>query len=56
MKNLRLLVVVTSTFFLLSSCTLFKPKYGCGTGGRNVGAEKMLDGTSGSKKAPKFKG
>lgn len=56
MKNLRLLLVTGSVLLLLSSCTLFKPKYGCGTNGRNVGAEKMLDGTSGSKKAPKFRG
>ena len=41
---------------MLSSCSLFnKPKYGCGdNGGRNVGAEKVLDGSA-PKKQKKFK-
>ncbi len=43
---------------LLSSCSLwnkaFGPKYGCGTNGKNVGAEKLIDGSY-NKKQPKFK-
>lgn len=55
---------VRSAFFLLllsgllSSCSVwnrvFPPKYGCGTNGKNVGAEKIIDGGY-SKKQPKFK-
>jgi hypothetical protein len=46
--------MIASFFVLmLSSCSMFKPKYGCGTNGKNVGAESLLDG--GSKKTPKFK-
>jgi hypothetical protein len=40
---------------LFSSCNLwnsvFKPKYGCKTDGRNVGAEKLLSGDAASEKA-----
>jgi hypothetical protein len=56
MKTLRVLFAALSISMLLSACSLFKPKYGCGSNGRNVGAEKLIDGTEGSKKAPKFKG
>ncbi len=56
MKTARYLLALLIVLQLTSSCSLFKSKYGCGSNGRNVGAEKMLDGTSGSKKAPKFKG
>ena len=55
---------ISSYFFLLalagllSSCSVwnrvFPPKYGCGTDGKNVGAEKLLDGSN-QKKQPKFK-
>lgn len=55
MKTLRLCTGALALLLLASSCTLFKPKYGCGSNGKNVGAEKFLDGTSGSKKSPKFK-
>ncbi len=49
--------------FLLSSCKLwnsvFKPKYGCPSNGKNVGAEKILSGDPKAakdvKKAKKFK-
>ena len=41
------------------SCNLFKPKYGCPTNGKNVGAEKLLSGDpaaeKAAKKAKKFK-
>jgi len=54
MKSIRYIVIFCSLALALSSCSLFKPKYGCGTnGGRNVGAEKVLDGSA--PKAKKFK-
>ena len=44
------------TFF--SSCSLwnrvFPAKYGCGTNGKNIGAEKIIDGSK-VPKAKKFK-
>lgn len=55
MKTLRLFAAAFAVTLLLASCSLFKPKYGCGSNGKNVGAEKILDGTEGSKKSPKFK-
>ena len=62
MKNLRFLVVILSLVMLLSSCrlwsSLFKPKYGCPSNGKNVGAEKILAGDKeaekSAKKAKKF--
>ena len=55
MKTIRYLFIFSSLAFTLSACSLFKPKYGCGdNGGRNVGAEKVLDGSA-PKKAKKFK-
>jgi hypothetical protein len=56
----KIIVAVTCLYFL-SACSLFKKsqKMGCGTDGRNVGAEKLISGdekaTKQSKKA-KFKG
>jgi len=63
MKNLKILVFVFSLVFLLSSCrvwnSIFKPKYGCPSNGKNVGAEKILSGDPKAmksvKKAKKFK-
>lgn len=56
MKTLRFGIYVMMGAMLLSSCSLFKPKYGCGTNGRNVGAERALDLTKKErKKAGKFK-
>ena len=59
MKALRYSLTILAFAALLSSCSvwnkMFPPKYGCGTDGRNVGAEKLLDAT-GNKKPPKFKG
>lgn len=60
MKPLRYLVILALSAILLSSCSvwnkMFPPKYGCGTDGRNVGAEKLLDDTGKKKKEPKFRG
>jgi hypothetical protein len=63
MKNLRFIAIVITASMLLSSCSLwnsvFKPKYGCKTDGKNIGAEKILsgdpEGTKAAKKAKKFK-
>ncbi|MGZ3837267.1 MAG: hypothetical protein ACXVMS_01555 [Flavisolibacter sp.] len=56
MKTIRHILLFSSLALVLSSCSLFnKPKYGCGNnGGRNVGAEKILDGSA-PKKSKKFK-
>lgn len=55
MKNIRLFLFAGTCSILLASCGIFsKQKQGCGTNGKNVGAEKLLDG-SGPKKSPKFK-
>jgi hypothetical protein len=63
MKNLRLIVTALSLVFLLSSCriwsSVFKPKYGCPSNGKNVGAEKIVNGDPAAmksvKKAKKFR-
>lgn len=63
MKNLRFFAIAICLVFLLSSCKLvgniFKPKYGCKSDGKNIGAEKILSGdpeaAKSMKKAKKFK-
>lgn len=63
MKNLRFLVIMFGLVMVLSSCKLwnniFKPKYGCPSNGKNVGAEKVLSGDPATmkalKKAKKFR-
>ena len=63
MKNLKIFLASLVIVVLLSSCSvwnnMFKPKYGCGTNGKNVGAEKILSGDADTmkavKKAKKFK-
>jgi hypothetical protein len=58
MKAFRFFLSILALSALLSSCSVwnkvFPPKYGCGTNGKNVGAEKIIDGSY-SKKQPKFK-
>lgn len=55
MKTIRYIIIACSFTLILSSCSLFKPKYGCGNnGGKNVGAEKIIDGSA-PKKSAKFK-
>ena len=57
MKRFRYLLVLFTFSAMLSSCSLwnkvFPPKYGCGTDGRNVGAEKLLDENTKQKKTTK---
>lgn len=57
MKPLRYLFILLASVTLFSSCSVwnrvFPPKYGCESDGKNVGAEKLLDGNH--KKPPKFK-
>ncbi len=63
MKNLRFLTLALALMMLFSSCklwnNLFKPKYGCPSNGKNVGAEKILSGDPKAakdvKKAKKFR-
>ena len=59
MRNLRFLLTTTSLVILLSACNLFKPKYGCPTNGKNIGAEKLANGDpdaeKAARKAKKFK-
>jgi hypothetical protein len=63
MKNLKFFAITLSMMVALSSCkifgNLFKPKYGCTSNGKNVGAEKILSGdpkaTKEAKKAKKFR-
>lgn len=63
MKNLRVYVGTLLLLMTLSSCglfgKLFKPKYGCPSNGKNVGAEKILSGdpdaSKAARKAKKFR-
>lgn len=62
-RNLRYIFLALGLVFLLSSCriwnNLFPPKYGCGTNGKNVGAEKLASGDpkaeKQARKAKKFR-
>jgi hypothetical protein len=52
MKNSFRLILICTTIILFSSCNVFKkPKEGCPSNGKNVGAEKLLGG----EKVPKVK-
>jgi hypothetical protein len=54
MKSARFFILAAGMVALFSSCSVFKPKSGCGTNGKNVGAEKLISGET-PKKTPKFK-
>jgi hypothetical protein len=56
MNKARLILTCVCVFLLLfgSSCSLFGPKYGCPSNGKNVGAERILSGDK-VPKAKKFK-
>ena len=59
MKNILTLVVVIGLMIAVTSCNMFKPKYGCPTNGKNIGAEKLAAGDpaaeKAARKAKKFK-
>lgn len=59
MKNLIAIFAVISMLVMTTSCNLFKPKYGCPSDGKNVGAEKLVSGdpeaAKAARKAKKFK-
>lgn len=44
-------MVIISVKIMLSSCSMFKPKYGCPTNGKNIGAEKLANGDPDAEKA-----
>jgi hypothetical protein len=53
-KKIHVLLILV-VMFVFSSCRLwekvFPPKYGCGSNGKNVGAEQLLSGKKEDKKA-----
>ncbi|MFL5787398.1 MAG: hypothetical protein ACJ748_05055 [Flavisolibacter sp.] len=51
MKTIHQLIFLLACIVTLSSCSLFQPKYGCPSNGKNVGAERLLSG----EKVPKAK-
>lgn len=51
MKKPILIITVLSFVVMVTSCNLFKPKYGCPSNGKNIGAEKLLSGDPASEKA-----
>ena len=51
MKNIHLSSVLVCFVILFASCSLFKPKYGCPTNGKNIGAEKLASGDPAAEKA-----
>ncbi len=51
MKNLLVIVTLIGFMLLVTSCNLFKPKYGCPTNGKNIGAEKLASGDPAAEKA-----
>jgi hypothetical protein len=59
MKKPFLIIASLSFLMMTASCNLFKPKYGCPSNGKNVGAEKLLSGDpaaeKSARKAKKFK-
>lgn len=56
MKAVRYTFYLLSFSLFVTSCNVFKPKYGCGNNGRNIGAEKALDmSKKEQRKAGKFK-
>lgn len=51
MKNVLTLILLVCFLSVLSSCNMFKPKYGCPTNGKNIGAEKLASGDPAAEKA-----
>lgn len=54
MKALKPFLFLCTLGLLATSCSMFKPKYGCPGNGKNVGAEKILNMDK-PPKAKKFK-
>lgn len=53
-KRMRSLLIIAGLVCYLTmacSCNLFKPKYGCPTNGKNIGAEKLASGDPAAEKA-----
>ena len=52
-------MVLVGFMMAMTSCNMFKPKYGCPTNGKNIGAEKLAAGDpaaeKAARKAKKFK-
>jgi hypothetical protein len=59
MKNILTIMVLVGLMMAMTSCNMFKPKYGCPTNGKNIGAEKLAAGDpaaeKAARKAKKFK-
>lgn len=59
MRQILTVIVVIGFMIAFSSCNLFKPKYGCPTNGKNIGAEKLAagdpDAEKAARKAKKFR-
>jgi len=63
MKPVRIITLAVVILFTFSSCrvwnSIFQPKYGCPSNGKNVGAEKLVSGDpsaeKAARKAKKFK-
>lgn len=51
MKSLLLTFTLICFVTMMVSCNLFKPKYGCPSNGKNVGAEKLVSGDPAAEKA-----
>lgn len=51
MKKTLTLILATGIVLGLTSCSMFKPKYGCPTNGKNIGAEKLASGDPDAEKA-----
>jgi hypothetical protein len=51
MRNLLAIAVMMCFLTMAVSCNLFKPKYGCPTNGKNIGAEKLASGDPEAEKA-----
>jgi len=58
-KQILIITVLSLLIITVSSCNLFKPKYGCPTNGKNLGAEQLMSGDpaaeKAARKAKKFK-
>jgi hypothetical protein len=53
-RFILILFVLGTLVCVLPACSLFGPKYGCPSNGKNVGAEKLVTGQK-TPKAGKFK-